>query len=233
MKDRILLVEDEEDIRDMIVLNLEMEGYHVTSSGDGTEALRIFGNQKFDLLILDVMLPGKDGLSLCEAIRLRDRNVPGLFLSAKGSAEDRIAGLRMGGDDYLPKPFNLEELLLRVMKLLSRRSRKSVEDGKAPAVFRFCNEGCFINFNSFEAGGVNGAIKLTQKEAQLLKLLVDNEGEVVSRTRILETVWGYNVYPSTRTIDNFILAFRKYFEEDPRHPHHFISVRGVGYMFQK
>ncbi|MCO6495561.1 MAG: response regulator transcription factor [Bacteroidetes bacterium] len=233
MKKRILLVEDEENIRDMVVLNLEMEGYHVTASGNGVEALQFFGEQKFDLLILDIMLPGKDGLSLCEAIRLRDRTVPILFLSAKGSTEDRIAGLKMGGDDYLPKPFNLEELLLRVHKLLKRSAHLTNLQIKDTEIVHFCNDGCFINFDSFEARGINGTINLTQKEAQLLKLLVDNEGEVVSRNRILETVWGYNVYPSTRTIDNFILAFRKYFESDPKNPHHFISVRGVGYKFQK
>lgn len=233
MKNRILLVEDEESIRETIVLNLELEGYHVVATGDGVEALKIFHEQKFDLLILDIMLPGKDGLSLCETVRLSDKNVSILFLSAKGSAEDRIIGLRKGGDDYLPKPFNLEELLLRVKRLLARTGHAQVNEAKTHREVRFCNNGCYINFDSYQAVGLDGEINLTQKEAHLLKLLVDNEGEVVSRARILETVWGYNVYPSTRTIDNFILAFRKYFEKDPRNPQHFISVRGVGYMFQK
>jgi len=226
---RILLVEDEQDIADMLKLNLEMEEYKVVSVRDGNTAVQRFKEENFDLVILDVMLPGMDGLAVCESIRLTNQQVPILFLSARGSSEDRISGLKKGGDDYLTKPFNLEELMLRVKKLLERSSTHDYNPGMKE--YHFGN-GFMVNFESFEARGVAGEFMLTKKEALLLKLLIENKGSVVSRERILHTVWGYNVYPSTRTIDNFILAFRKYFEADPRNPRFFISLRGVGYKFE-
>ena len=139
----------------------------------------------------------------------------------------RIFGLKVGGDDYLPKPFNLEELLLRVQSLLKRSERKS-----QGTTNNFEFDGCSVNFNSFEITDVNGEThSLSQREIKLLRLLIDRKNEVVSRETILSTVWGYNVFPSTRTIDNYILAFRKYFEKDPKKPKHFLSVRSVGYRF--
>jgi len=231
MKKRILLVEDEESIREILMLNLEMEDYNVVACEDGISAYKTFLEEKFDLILLDIMLPGKDGLSLCESIRLNDSETPILFLSAKGNAEDRVAGLKKGGDDYLTKPFNLEELLLRV-KILINRNNKNESPQHGLSDYKF-GVGNYINFESYEAKGVSGKIVLTKKEVMLLKLFAENEGEVVSRSHILNTVWGYNVFPSTRTIDNFILAFRKYFEKDPRKPRHFISLRGVGYKFLK
>jgi two-component system alkaline phosphatase synthesis response regulator PhoP len=226
---RILLVEDEQDIADMLKLNLEMEEYKVVSVRDGNLAVQRFKEENFDLVILDVMLPGMDGLAVCESIRLTNQQVPILFLSARGSSEDRINGLKKGGDDYLSKPFNLEELMLRVRKLLERSKTHDYAPGMKE--YHFGN-GFMVNFESFEARGIAGDFILTKKEALLLKLLIENKGSVVSRERILHTVWGYNVYPSTRTIDNFILAFRKYFEVDPRNPRFFISLRGVGYKFE-
>jgi two-component system alkaline phosphatase synthesis response regulator PhoP len=169
-----------------------------------------------------------DGITVTENIRLTNSTVPILFLSARNNTQDRILGLKKGGDDYLAKPFNLEELLLRVQKLLGR-SRAAAENPFTIHEYRFGVN--YVNFDSFEAVGNNGSFMLTKKESMLLKLLIENKGQVVSREKILQTVWGYNVYPSTRTIDNFILAFRKYFEKDAKKPSYFQSMRGVGYKF--
>ena len=226
-KKRILLVEDEKHLAETIKLNLEIEDYHPVLVHDGLSAINKFKEQKFDLVILDIMIPNIDGIAVCENIRLHNAVVPIMFLSAKSSAEDRVLGLKKGGDDDLTKPFNLEELLLRIKKLLNRR-----DDGETKQNFLDFSFGDnYVNFDSYEAKGVSGHFSLTKKEALLLKLLIDNKNEVVSREKILQTVWGYSVYPSTRTIDNFILAFRKYFEPDPKNPVHFKSLRGVGYKF--
>jgi len=155
--------------------------------------------------------------------------VPILFLSARNTGADRVEGLKKGGDDYMTKPFNLEELLLRVDKLIVK-NKKIREPQSVPDIYEF--DGCKIDFDAHECTDKNGhPQELSKKEAALLKLLVEHEGEVVSREQILQIVWGYNVYPTTRTIDNFILNFRKYFEEDSRNPKHFHSVRGIGYKF--
>ena len=224
---RILLVEDEESIRELIQLNLEEEGYEVVSTGNGRKALDMIAGQHFDLLLLDVMLPEVDGFSITEQVRLTNHEVPILILTAKDMAQDRVAGLKRGADDYLTKPFNLEELLLRVSNLLRRSQRVK---GEVADLYEFGNNR--VNFETFEANTFRGeTITLTKKEAMLLKLLVERKNEVVSRNQILQAVWGYDVFPSTRTIDNFILAFRKYFEEDPKQPRYFHSIRGVGYKF--
>ncbi|MEY3249682.1 MAG: hypothetical protein RL742_1725 [Bacteroidota bacterium] len=224
---RILLVEDEESIREALRLNLELEGYEVVSTGNGRKALELIQGQHFDLLLLDVMLPDVDGFTITEQVRLSNSEVPILILTAKDMAQDRIAGLKKGADDYLTKPFNLEELLLRVHKLVRRSQRVK---GEISELFEFGNNK--VNFGTFEATTWRGEdITLTKKEAMLLKLLVERKNEVVSRNQILQAVWGYDVFPSTRTIDNFILAFRKYFEDDPKHPHFFHSIRGIGYKF--
>lgn len=227
---RILLVEDEEHLQHALKLNLEIEGYTIYAVGDGNSAVRAFREQKFDLVILDVMLPEMDGFMVCEHIRLHDTNVPILFLSAKGTAEDRINGLRKGADDYLSKPFDLEELILRVKKLIDKSMRISQSDmEKVPAQFEFGPNK--INFDSYDAWGINGKVELTKKEVLLMKLLIENKNEVVSREHILKVVWDYTVIPNTRTIDNFVLALRKHFEKDPKNPEFIQSVRGVGYKF--
>lgn len=224
---RILIVEDEDHIRENLKLNLELEGYEVVAVGDGAKAVKVFREQRFDLVILDVMLPEMDGFDVCEQIRLEDRETPILFLTAKDASVDKIKGLKTGGDDYMTKPFNLEELLLRIINLLKRTSKTPAEDKYNTYTFG----GNTVNFVTYEAHGITGDVKLTNKELKLLKLLIDRKNEVVSRTLILQTVWGYDVYPSTRTIDNFILAFRKYFEKDPKNPEYFHAIRGVGYKF--
>ncbi len=223
---RILFVEDEVNIRDVVKLNLEMEDYEVVAVGDGRKALKHFNEEHFDLIILDVMLPEMTGFQICEQIRLTNMEVPIIFLTAKDGPPDRIAGLKKGGDDYLTKPFHLEELLLRVNNLI-RRTSKAPDN--TPEVYEFGKNK--INFRTFEAVGNDGPFMLTKKETMLLKLLIDRKNEVVSRHQILQSVWGYDVFPSTRTIDNFILSFRKYFEEDQRNPKYFHSMRGVGYKF--
>ena len=225
----ILLVEDEENLQEALKLNLELEGYEVSSSYDGAHALKMFQQEHFDLIILDVMLPELDGISVCETIRLKNSEVPILILSAKNSSADRVLGLKKGADDYLAKPFNLEELLLRVQKLI-RKSEQIAIKIPIPDIYEFGKNK--IDFKAAESFDRNGQkIELTKKELMLLKLLIENKNEVVTREKILQSVWGYNVYPTTRTIDNFILSFRKYFEEDSRNPRYFHSARGVGYKF--
>jgi two-component system alkaline phosphatase synthesis response regulator PhoP len=225
----ILLVEDEENLQEALKLNLELEEYEVTSVYDGAEALKAVQQEHFDLMILDVMLPELDGISVCENIRLQNNDIPILMLSAKNSSADRVLGLKKGADDYLTKPFNLEELLLRVSKLLEKSSKLANKE-PLPQIYKFGKN--MVDFKASECTTRGGEkITLTRKEMMLLKLLIENKNEVVTREKILQAVWGYNVYPTTRTIDNFILNFRKYFEEDSRNPKYFHSVRGVGYKF--
>ena len=175
------------------------------------------------------MLPEVDGIAVTESIRVNNNEVPILMLSAKNSSTDRVLGLKKGADDYLTKPFNLEELLLRVEKLIEK-NKKMLEKESVGDSYEFGNNK--IDFKAQDAISWNGQhIELSKKEAMLLKLLIENKGDVVTREKILQVVWGYNVYPTTRTIDNFILSFRKYFEEDSRNPRYFHSVRGVGYKY--
>jgi two-component system alkaline phosphatase synthesis response regulator PhoP len=226
---QILLVEDEDHLLKIIRLNLELEGYSVTSAVTGIEALKEFRKNNFDIILLDVMLPEMNGFDVCEEIRKENKEVPVLFLTAKGTSEDKIRGLKLGADDYLTKPFNLEELLLRV-SILMKRSGNVKSASAIPDIFKFGpNE---INFITYEIKGANGErTEITKREIALLKLLIERKGEVVSREEILDKIWGTDVYPSSRTIDNYILAFRKYFEKNQREPEHFHSVRGVGYKF--
>jgi two-component system alkaline phosphatase synthesis response regulator PhoP len=225
----ILLVEDEENLQEALKLNLELEGYEITGAYDGAEALQAVQKEYFNLIILDVMLPEIDGITVCETIRLSNPDIPILILSAKNSSSDRVLGLKKGADDYLTKPFNLEELLLRVNNLIKKSERLSSKE-PIPDVYSFGKNK--IDFKASEAFAKSGErVALTKKEIMLLKLLIENKNEVVTREKILQVVWGYNVYPTTRTIDNFILNFRKYFEEDSRDPKYFHSVRGVGYKF--
>ena len=228
-KANILLVEDEENLHEALKLNLEMEGYDVSSAFNGTEALKKVTNEYFDLIVLDIMLPEVDGIAVTESIRVNNNEVPILILSAKNSSTDRVLGLKKGADDYLTKPFNLEELLLRVEKLIEK-NKKMQEKETVGDSYEFGDNK--IDFKAQDAISWNGQhIELSKKEAMLLKLLIENKGDVVTREKILQVVWGYNVYPTTRTIDNFILSFRKYFEADSRNPRYFHSVRGVGYKY--
>ena len=219
---RICLVEDEKSLSEMIQLNLELEGFEVTTFDDGRNAQKHFSTELgYDLFILDVMLPHVNGIDLCKQIRT-ESNAPILFLSAKGTTSDRIQGLKAGANDYLPKPFDLEELLLRVAVLTHHQAEDTAKVGKWE-----------VNFKTYSIENGTETKSLTKKEVALIQLFLEREGEVVSRAEILDRVWGKDQFPTTRTIDNFILNFRKIFEEDPKHPVHFISIRGVGYRFER
>ncbi len=225
MENKILLVEDEENLSEIIALNLQLEGHKVDVCSNGKDALSLFCQNKYNLLILDVMLPEISGFEICEEIRKTDVSTPVLFLTAKSSGEDRVKGLKLGADDYLTKPFNLEELLLRVNILLKRASKE-----KEFTMFHFGDN--FINFQTYQVKDKYGKIfSINKKELQLLKLLIERNNMVVSRNEILDEIWGDDVYPSSRTIDNYILAFRKYFEENTKKARYFHSIRGVGYKF--
>jgi len=225
----ILLVEDEERLQEALQLNLQMEGYEVMVASDGAKALSLVEQAHFDLIVLDVMLPEIDGISVMETIRLTNQDVPILILSARNTSDDRITGLRKGADDYLTKPFHLEELLLRIGKLIEKNNRQK-QGGNLSDIYQF--GGNRLQFSSRMAITFRGEeLQLTKKEWLLLRLLIENKGEVVTREKILQMVWGYQVYPNTRSIDNFILSFRKYFEQDSKQPSFFHSVRGVGYRF--
>lgn len=223
---RVCLVEDEQSLVELITLNLEMEGYHVQCFTDGRSALKVFENPfHFDLIILDVMLPHVNGFDLCREIRKHD-STPILFLSAKGTTADRVAGLKLGANDYLAKPFDLEELLLKIQiltqGLISLELQKSMNIGKLT-----------VDFTTFNVTNEQ-AVKIhefSKREIQLLELFHEKEGKVVSRDEILDRVWGADQFPTSRTIDNYILVFRKLFEEDAKNPKHFFSIRGVGYKF--
>lgn len=224
---KICVVEDEASLSEMIKMNLELDGYTVETIAHGTEAfLRAGEMEQFDLIILDVMLPEVSGLTICKEIRKYSK-VPVLFLSAKGTTQDRIAGLKIGANDYLPKPFDLEELLLRVQVLTEGVDEPNEELTKVTI------GSVEINFVTFEAVDTQSDQKLdlSKREIELLRLFFQRKGEVVSREEILESLWKNDQFPTTRTIDNYILAFRKIFEPDPKTPIYFHSIRGVGYKF--
>jgi len=227
----VLLVEDEHNLALGIAENLEAEGVRVEVVGDGVSALEHLRGQPYDLVILDVMLPGLDGFTVCDEARKSGCDVPILFLTARDSVDDRIHGLELGGDDYLPKPFHLRELLARVQAILRRRTWYASASSAGASLSFGGNE---VSFRTYEARSFDHRDhQLTQKEAMILKLLSDREGEVVTRAEILDRVWGYDLYPSTRTIDNFIVRLRKRFEPDPENPHFFHTMRGVGYRFTR
>jgi two-component system alkaline phosphatase synthesis response regulator PhoP len=225
----ILIVEDEPHLAEGIAENLETEGYLVETIANGREALGRILEVDYDLVVLDVMLPELDGFAVCEQARDKGRDVPVLFLSAKDSVDDRIQGLALGGDDYLAKPFHLQELLLRVRAILRRRRWYEVMPFGGSVIRFGDNE---FDLRTFEGRSWHGGEQtLTQKEAMILKALAERAGEVVSREEILDMVWGYDLYPSSRTIDNFIVRLRKRFEPNPQEPRYFHTVRGVGYRF--
>ena len=226
---RILLVEDEADLAELIKINLELDGYKVSVAVHGAVAIQRLKSESFDLVIMDIMMPSMDGITATQHIRLTNNDIPIMILSASNSSKDRIAGLKAGADDYMSKPFELEEMMLRVQKLI----RRTQQHLPRLTLQEFIFGSNYINFNSYKASSANGDFKLTKKEAQLLKLLIEKKNQVVTREEILKTVWGYTVFPSTRTIDNFILAFRKYFEEDAKNPKYFLSMRGVGYKYSE
>ncbi len=228
---RILVVEDDSLLAAGVIENLRAEGYDVHAVTDGQQALDWLQHEQCGLIVLDVMLPVLDGFSACRQLRERGNSTPVLFLTARGDPADRVRGLEAGGDDYLAKPFHLQEFLLRVRAILRRWDwYRNASASAADAVLEFA--GNQVDFRAFRARSWNGVQQeLTEKEAMILKVLAERPGEIVSREDLLERVWGYDVFPSTRTVDNFILRLRKRFERDPANPRHFLTVWGVGYRF--
>jgi DNA-binding response OmpR family regulator len=229
---RLLVVEDEQHLAEGLRFNLEADGYEVELVGTGEAAIeRLKPDHGFDAIILDIMLPGIDGFSVAARVRAQNDHVPILMLTARGRAEDVLKGFDSGADDYLPKPFDLQILLARVRGLLRRLAWGRGGTAKEPPadVFRF--NGKVVDFGALEVQGRSRTYRLTQMEADLLRHLVKNAGRVVSRKQILEEVWGLHVDTDTRAIDNFIVRLRRYIEDDPTHPQHLLTVRGVGYRF--
>jgi len=236
MSNSILIVEDEKHLANGLRYNLQAEGFQVETVGTGEEALSLLTDERktFDVVVLDVMLPGIDGFSLAYQLRSRGRFVPILMLTARGQAEDVLRGFEAGADDYLPKPFELSVLLARINALLRRREwfdkdrNRAAQDGGAK-VFDF--SGKTIDFEALELRSGEQIVHLTLMEADLLRYLINHEGKIVSRSLILEDVWGLREDTDTRAIDNFIVRLRKYIEDEPSRPRHLLTVRGVGYKF--
>ena len=237
----ILLVEDEEHLAKGLKFNLEAEGHHTRVVGDGETALDLLLREQagFDLLVLDVMLPGKDGFAVAAELREANHYIPLLMLTARGRPEDVLKGFASGADDYLPKPFDLSILLARIRSLLRRGEwgRAVVSDPtgvkpEAGAEFdTYTFEDKQVDFGTLELRAGGKIFRLTLMEAELLRHLIRNGGRIVSRKQILEEVWGLHEDTDTRAIDNFIVRLRKYIEEDPSKPKHLLTVRGIGYRF--
>jgi len=226
----ILLVEDDPNLADGLVINLEAEGYQVVLVNNGNLVVDEYGRGSFDLILMDIMLPGTDGLTLCKQIRKTGATIPILFISARDQTNDRIEGIVAGGDDYIVKPFEIAELLARIQGVF-RRQAWLTPKAKVSEKFEFA--GRWIDFTTYEASGPGGEFGLTRKECMVMKYLTERAGQVVSRDQLLDAVWGYHIYPTNRTIDNFILKLRKIFEHDARNPEFIETIRGVGYRFTK
>ena len=224
--ERLLVVEDEAHLAEVIAENLELEGFTVSVVGDGLAALDAIRKEKPELVLLDVMLPGLDGFSVCEKLRAEKNDVPILFLTARSSQDDRVRGLELGGDDYLGKPFELRELMLRVRAIL-KRARWYAASTKDQD--RLVLGDATVDFKTFRAHVRGKEIELSTKETMILRVLAEQPGEVVARTVILDKVWGYDAFPTTRTVDNFIVRLRRVLEPDPQNPRYIHTVRGSGY----
>ena len=226
---KVLVIEDDATLGRALQEFLSDQDYATDWLADGERALSALSHYAYDLIVLDLNLPGIDGLEVLRRLRADGCMAPVLILTARDDLSDRVAGLDAGADDYLTKPFNLEELLLRVKVLVKHSQRGKTTDSD---MSRFTFGGNEVNFVTYKVKTHAGQeFNLTKKEVQLLKLLISKKDDVVSRQDMLKSIWDYDVYPSTRTIDNFIMTFRKYFEKDPSNPVHFHSIRGVGYRF--
>lgn len=226
MGERLLLVEDEAHLAEAISDNLALEGYEVEVVGDGESALTRARGAPPALILLDVMLPGIDGFAVCERLRAERNEVPILFLTARNESDDRVRGLALGGDDYLGKPFDLRELILRVRAILRRNQwlREPSEVGDTLAL-----GDARVDFRTFTLARDGREMRLSTKETAILRYLAERAGEVVSRAEILDRVWGYDAFPTTRTIDNFVVRLRRLVEPDPAHPRYIHTIRGTGY----
>ena len=227
---RLLVVEDDRLVADGLCRNLELEGFETRAVGTGEDALSTLSGDAtgFDLVILDIMLPGIDGLEVCRNLRSQGNDIPVLFLTARGSDADRVLGLRTGADDYLTKPFLVEELVLRVRGILRRSAWSRSTSRVGPVIAFGANR---VNLETMQAHTSTQTLALTEREAMLIRFFAENEGRVVNRGELLEQVWGYTFDTATRTLDTFVHRLRRYFEDDPHRPRHFHTVRGVGYRF--
>ena len=226
MKKKILIIEDEEDLVKGLKLNLSDEGYEVDFALNGREGLRKILQETPDLIILDIMLPEMDGLEVCRELRKQNIGIPIIMLTAKGEEIDKVVGLEIGADDYITKPFSIRELLARIKAHLRRAER---EEKAVPKVYSFGD--VEIDFARFKVRRKGKALDLTSIEMEILKYFIAHRGEVAARNDLLDKIWGYENYPTTRTIDNHILKLRKKIEEDPAHPKYILSVYGGGYRF--
>jgi two-component system alkaline phosphatase synthesis response regulator PhoP len=226
---QVLLVEDDAHIANGLKFNLEMEGYTVTHMLDGFQARDVLFQERraFDLIILDIMLPHLSGFDLCHALRRSHNYTPVLMLTAKNFEKDKIKGLQLGADEYITKPFSLEEVLTRIEVLLRRQAWQK----QAHAVSEYHFGQVAVNFERFTVEMAGESLRLTPLELRLLKVFAENEGRVLSREELLNQVWDIQDVGSLRTVDNFVMRLRRYFEVDPAHPCHFHAVRGVGYKF--
>ncbi len=225
---RILLVEDETHIAQGLIFNLELEGFLVTHAETGAAAMEAFNSRPYDLVVLDLMLPDSHGIDLCRQMRKESPQLPILMLTALGEEQDRIRGLKEGADDYLTKPFNLDEFLLRVHGIL-RRSAWYQPTVNKEEIYLFNNNR--IDLKNLEAVTAHGNISLTELEGRMLETFFASEGDTLTRADLLKSIWGMTEGTETRTLDNFIVRLRKYFEDDPAKPKHFLTVRGRGYRF--
>ena len=224
---KILIIEDDPAILTGLEASLEEEHYEVSSSSDGEEGYEKARIEYFDLIILDLMLPGKNGMDICKDLRKEGVSTPILMLTSKIEEMDKVLGLELGADDYVTKPFSVRELLARIKALLRRNSvvKSEIEE---------CSFGnIYINFKNQEATKNNKPLDLSTMEFKVLKYFFQCEGEVIERSKLLDDVWGYDNFPSTRTVDNFIHVLRKKIEDDPAHPIHILTVHKAGYKFVK
>ncbi|MDP6418844.1 MAG: response regulator transcription factor [Candidatus Krumholzibacteria bacterium] len=228
MKKRVLIVEDEEHLAEGLRINLELEGYEPVLAPSAEDGRSLWERGGVDLILMDVMLPGMDGFELTRIIRDRGDRVPILFLTARDRSDDRIRGLEEGGDDYITKPFQLKELLARVKGIFRRQDWYHEQPSEEILEW----EGVRIDLRRFEAETPAGKVTLKEKEAMILRLLAERSGEPVDRDTIIDRIWGYDAYPSTRTVDNFVLSLRKILEDNPSKPRRILTAHGRGYRLK-
>lgn len=226
MEQTILIIEDDISILRGLKDNLSFEGYQVLTSADGKEGLQMAMNHQIDMLLLDIMLPGTNGYEICRRLKKEKPELPIIMITARGTELDKITGLDFGADDYITKPFSIPELLARVRAVF----RRTIKSSKDIETYSFGNVS--LDFKKFKASVDKKEIKLSSREFAILRYLIEHEGEVIHRHELLDKVWGYDVTPSTRTVDNYMLDLRKKLEEDPTNPQHIISIRGAGYKFE-
>lgn len=220
----VAVIEDEEIIRKSVTMNLELEGFEVVTAADGEEGIKLVNDRKPDIIIMDVMMPRKDGLQACRELRTSGNSTPLILLTARSSEVDKVLGLDLGADDYLAKPFGMLELIARVKALLRRVQRVTSVDE-----IRFSD--VVVDFKAYRAVKNDQPIDLSAREYRLLRYLVVKQGNVVTRDELLDEVWGYNSYPTTRTVDNHIARLRQKIEANIDEPQHILTVHGVGYKF--